>query len=178
MKESRFEWHWAHRYPLGFTGWGGSAIMIETAGSVLDDLETMVVDMVSGLSMHLDLNFELWKQEWDSACEPSSIGEPSVESALGEVVRYEDYAKRILGRWLGRRKYITFYADGRWGIQRNEDAPIGIEGRRWRLEGNKLLRTWRGETGLHTDESTITSFTTKQFITEKDGYKETFEWAP
>jgi hypothetical protein len=43
MKASRFEWHWAHRFPLGFNGWGGSNIMIETSGSVLDDLESMVV---------------------------------------------------------------------------------------------------------------------------------------
>jgi hypothetical protein len=183
MKASRFEWHWAHRHPLGFAGWGGSVIMIETAGSVLDDLETMVVDMVFELSQQLDLNFELWKQEWDSAYEPSPIGAqlgspPSVESGIGEVVRSEDYAKRILGRWLGPRKYIAFHADGRWGVQRNEDAPIEIDGRRWRIEGDKLLLTFRGDTGLVTAESTITSFTTKQFIIEADGHKETYEWAP
>ena len=178
MKASRFEWQWAHRFPLGFNGWGGSAIMIETAGSVLDDLETMVVDIVSALSMHLDFNFELWKQEWDSASEASSIGERSMESELGAVVRSEDYAKRILGRWLGRRKYVAFYADGRWGVQRNEDAPIDIDGRRWRIEGNKLLLTFPADSGLVTSESTITSFTTKQFITEGDGRKEPFDWAP
>src|SRR5262249_49085420 len=161
-------------HPLGFNGWGGSAIMIETAGSVLDDLETMAVDMVFALSQHLDLNFELWKQEWDSATEASSIRERSVESELGEVVRSEDYAKRILGRWLGRRKYVAFYADGRWGVQRNEDAPTDIDGRRWRIEGNKLLLTFRADSGLVTSESTITSFMTKQFITERDGRKETF----
>ena len=178
MKASRFEWHWAHRHPLGLAGWGGSTIMIETAGSVLDDLEMMVVDMVFALSQHLDLKFELWKQEWDSACEPSSIGEPSVDSGRGEVVRSEDYAKRILGRWLGPRKYVAFYADATWGVQRNEDAPIEIDGRRWRIEGNKLLLTFRGDTGLVTAESTITSFTTKQFITEADSHKTTYDWAP
>ena len=178
MKASRFEWHWAHRFPLGYNGWGGSAIMIETAGSVLDDLETMVIDMVFALSQHLDLNFELWKQEWNSASKASSIGERSVESELGDVVRSEDYAKRILGRWLGRRKYVAFYADGRWGVQRNEDAPIDIAGRRWRIEGNKLLQTIKVDTDIVTHESTITSFTTKQFNTERDGHKETFDWAP
>jgi hypothetical protein len=152
--------------------------MIETAGSVLDDLETMVVDMVSALSQHLDLNFELWKQEWDSASEASSIAERSVESGVGELVRSEDYAKRILGRWLGRRKYVAFYADGRWGVQRNEDAPIDIQGRRWQIEGNKLLLTFRGDTGLITTESVITSFMSRQFITETNGYKETYDWAP
>jgi hypothetical protein len=178
MKASRFEWHLAHRHPLGFKGWGGSVIMIETAGSVLDDLETMVADMVFALSQHLDLNFELWKQEWDSASGASSIGERSEESGLGEVVELKDYSNRILGRWLGPRKYVTFYADGRWGVQRNEDAPIEICGRGWRIEGNKLLLTWRGDTGFMTAESTITSFTTKQFITADDGHKKTYDWAP
>ena len=69
--------------------------------------------------------------------------------------------------------------DGRWGVQRNEDAPTEIYGRRWRIEGNKLLLTWRRETGLTTAESTITSFTTEQFITEDhDGQKKTYFWAP
>jgi hypothetical protein len=178
MKASRFEWHWAHRHPLGFKGWGGSVIMIETAGSVLDDLETMVVDMVFGLSQHLVLNSELWKQEWDSACEASSIGERSAESGLGGVVQSEDYAKRILGRWLGRRKYIAFYADGRWGVQRNEDAPIEIDGRRWQIDGDKLLLTFRGDADVITSQSTITSFMSKQFITETNGHTETYDWAP
>jgi len=151
-------------------------------GCVMDDLERMVLDAVSSLVVHLDdFDFTHWKQEWDAAYEPSPIGaqlSTSVESGLGEVVRSEDYAKRILGRWLGPRKYVAFYADGRWGVQRNEDAPIEIDGRRWRIEGNKLLLTFRGDTGLVTAESTITSFTTKQFITEDDGHKKTFDWAP
>ena len=150
----------------------------------MDDLERMVLDVVSSLAVHLDdFDFTWWKQKWDSAYEPSPIGAqlsgpPSLESRLGEVVRSEDYAKRILGRWLGPRKYVTFFADGRWGVQRNEDAPIQINGRRWRIEGSKLLLTWRGDTGLMTAESTITSFTTKQFITEDDGHKKTYDWAP
>jgi hypothetical protein len=99
-------------------------------------------------------------------------------SGLGEVVELKDYSKRILGRWLGPRKYVAFFADGRWAVQRNEDAPLEISGRRWRIEGNKLLLTFRGDTGLITDESSITSFTTKQFITETDGRKTTYDWAP
>jgi hypothetical protein len=61
---------------------------------------------------------------------------------------------------------------------RYEDAPLEIGGRRWRIEGNKLLLRFRGDTGLETSESTITSFTTKQFITEADGHKRTYDWAP
>src|SRR5205814_517684 len=144
----------------------------------------MVLDVVSSLAMHLeDFDFTRWKQGWDSAYEPSPIGaelssQRSVESELGEVVPPEDYAKRILGRWLGPRKYVAFYADGRWGVQRNEDAPIDIAGRRWRIEGNKLLQTIRVDTDTVTHESTITSFRTRQFITEYDGDKRTYDWAP
>jgi hypothetical protein len=150
----------------------------------MDDLERMVSDVVSSLAVHLDdFDFAHWKQEWDSAYEPSPIeaqlsSPPSVESGLGEVVRSEDYAKRILGRWLGPRKYVAFYADGRWGVQRNEDAPVEIDGRRWRVEDNKLLLTFQGDTDLVTAESRITSFTTKRFITEADGHKKIFDWAP
>jgi TIR domain len=102
----------------------------------------------------------------------------SYRRQLGEAVQSEDYSRRILGRWLGSRKYITFHADGRWGVQRNEDAPIEINGRRWRIQRNKLLLTFRGDAGLQTAERTITSFTTKRFITEADGHKETYDWAP
>ena len=96
-------------------------------------------------------------------------------SGLGEVVQLKDYSKRILGRWLGARKYVAFYTDGRWGVQRNEESPIEINGRRWRIEGNKLLLTWRGEAGLETTENTITSFMTNQFVTEADGHNETYD---
>jgi len=180
---SRFTWHRAHLEPNGI-GAGGTIIGTMVGGCVMDDLERMVLDVVSSLAVHLDnFDFTRWKQEWDSAYGPSPIGAqlsspPSVEPGLGEVVRSEDYAKRILGRWLGPRKYIAFYADGRWGVQRNEEAPIEIDGRRWRIEGDKLLLTFRGDTGLVTAESTITSFTTKQFIIEVDGHKNTYDWAP
>ena len=98
-------------------------------------------------------------------------------SGLGDIVEPKDYSKRILGRWLGPRKYATFYADGRWGVQRNEDSPTEIDGRRWRIEGNKLLLTFQDVPGV-THESTITSFRTKQFLTEDNGHKKTYDWAP
>jgi hypothetical protein len=102
----------------------------------------------------------------------------SYREGLGEVVQPEDYSKRILGRWLGRRKYVAFFADGSWGVQRNEETPIEINGRRWRIEGKKLLLTWRGEAGLQTSEQIITSFMTKRFVTEGGGRNETYDWAP
>src|ERR1039457_3126857 len=153
-------------------GTGGTIIGTLVGGCVIDDLERMVGDAVSSLAEHLnDFDFTTWKQEWDSAHEPPLVcsqlsSQPLVEPALGEFVDVKDYSKRILGRWLGRRKYITFYADGRWGVQRNEDAPITIQGRGWRVKGNKLSVTWQGDTGVTTAESTIVSFRTKQFITE------------
>jgi len=101
----------------------------------------------------------------------------SYREGLGEVVQPEDYSKRILGRWLGRRKYAAFFADGSWGVQRNEETPIEINGRRWRIEGKKLFLTWRGEAGLQTTERIITSFMTKRFVTEGGGRNETYDWA-
>ena len=90
----------------------------------------------------------------------------------------EDYSKRILGRWLGPRKFHIFHANGTWGVQRNEDAPEDIDGRRWRIQGNKLFLKFRGDAGLQTAEFTIISFTSKRFITEADGHKETYDRAP
>lgn len=179
---SRFIWHRAHLEPNGI-GSGGTIIRTMVGGYVMGDLERMVLDMVRSLAVYLDdFDFAGWKQEWDSAYEPSLTGAQSSspisgELEHGEVVRSEDFAERILGRWLGRRKYIAFYADGRWGVQRNEDAPIEFNGRRWRIEGNKLFLTFQEHPGV-TNESTIISFTTNQFITETDGNKETYDWAP
>lgn len=90
----------------------------------------------------------------------------------------DDYSKRILGRWLGPRKYYIFHANGTWGVQGNEDAPEDIDGRRWRIQGNKLFITFRGDNGLLTVDYTIVSFTAKSFITEADGHKEVYERAP
>jgi hypothetical protein len=180
---SRFTWHRAHLEPNGM-GAGGPMIGTMVGGCVMDDLERMVLDVVSSLAMHLDdFDFTRWKQEWDSAYETPPVGAqpgslPSEESGLGEVVELKDYSKRILGRWLGPRKYVIFYGDGRWGVQRNEDAPTEVSGRRWRIEGNKLLLTWRGDAGLMTAESTITSFTTEQFTSKDDGHERTYFWAP
>jgi hypothetical protein len=166
MTGSRFTWHHAHLEPNGI-GTGGTMIGSMVANSVMCDLETMIVDMVSSLSMHLGgLDCDQWKKDWEAINEP----DPNT------VVELKDYSERILGRWLGPRKYISFYADGRWGIQRNEGASVEIGVRRWRIEGNKLYLTFPGDTGLMTAECTITSFTTKQFVTED--YKVVYNWAP
>jgi hypothetical protein len=180
---SRFSWHRAHLEPNGI-GTGGAIIGTMAGGCVLDDLERMVLDLVSSLAMDLaDFDFTRWKEEWDSACEPSPIGPrlsspQCLESELGEIVPSGDYAKRILGRWLGPRKYVVFYADGRFGVQRNEDAPVEIAGRRWRIEGNKLIQTIRTDSDVVTHESTITSFRTRQFVIEFHGQKRMHDWAP
>lgn len=90
----------------------------------------------------------------------------------------DDYSNRILGRWLGSRKFSVFHADGSWGVQRNEDSPEEINGRRWRIQGNKLLLTFKGDTGLETAEFTIISMTAQRFVIEADDYKESYDRAP
>ena len=93
-------------------------------------------------------------------------------------IESQDYSKRILGRWLGSRKFAIFHANGTWGVQRNEDAPEDIDGRRWRIHGKKLFLTFRGDHGFQTAELTIISFTTESFTTEAGGYKEVYRWGP
>ncbi len=181
---SRFVWHRAHLQPKGIGTLGAGFLGTIAGGCVMDDLQRMVLDVVSSLSEFLDdFDFTQWKQRWDSACEASQLDAqlntpPSLTLERADVVLPENYATRILGRWLGPRKYVTFYADGRWGIQRNEDAPTEIDGRRWRIEGDRLLLTFKGHTQLVTTECKITSFTTKRFITEAGGDKKIFDWAP
>ena len=89
-----------------------------------------------------------------------------------------NYSKRILGRWLGPRKFAIFHANGTWGVQRNEDTPEDIDGRSWRIKGKQLFLTFRGDHGLQTTEFTIISFTPQKFITEVDGYKRTYDRSP
>jgi hypothetical protein len=63
---SRFTWHRAHPEPNG-TGTGGTMVGPMVANSVMSDLETMVVDVVSSLSMHLgDFDYDRWKKEWEA----------------------------------------------------------------------------------------------------------------
>jgi hypothetical protein len=97
----------------------------------------------------------------------------------------EDYAKRIVGRWLGPRKFRIFHADGTWwGVQRNEDAPEDLRGRRWRISGKKLILTYSSDDGVGTPEHMVTGvytiilLTPQKLITEIDGYKQEYDWAP
>jgi hypothetical protein len=121
------------------------------------------------------------------AMEPERRAMPMMHLPLLSAATGKDLAKWLnpkttpsafLGRWLGRRKYVAFFADGSWGVQRSEATPIEFNGRRWRIEGNRLFLSWRGEGGLQTTERIITSFMTKRFVTEGDGYNETYDWAP
>ncbi|OYW75279.1 MAG: hypothetical protein B7Z37_14095 [Verrucomicrobia bacterium 12-59-8] len=166
MTASRFAWHHARMEPNGY-GSAGTMARLFVADAVMNDLEKMVEKMVEPLSMHLeDFDDFQWMKAW----------KVNSDSSANEVVEFKDYPKRILGRWLGPRKYVIFFADGRWGVQRNEDDSIEIGERRWRIEGDKLFLTFPRGTGLSTSESTITSFTAKQFVTEDHSTK--YEWAP
>lgn len=96
--------------------------------------------------------------------------------------RFEgDYSKRIIGRWGHQNRIVTFHANGTWGVQRHEDAPEGIGGRRWRVEGKRLLLTFLSDNGLgtpvhlETQVSTITSFSDDGFTVKlPDGSKENY----
>jgi hypothetical protein len=69
MKASRFNWHYAHLEPNG-TGTGGTSVGPEAAALVMEDLEEMIVTLVSSLSLTLDaFDFQGWKQQWNLADE-------------------------------------------------------------------------------------------------------------
>ena len=95
-----------------------------------------------------------------------------------------EHPKWIIGRWLGPKKFRIFHANGSWGVERNEDAPEGISGRRWKIEGNKLILIYPTDNGIGTPVQmvsatyVITSHTHQRFTTESDGYKEEYNWSP
>jgi hypothetical protein len=67
MTASRFTWHRAHLEPNGI-GTGGTMIGTMVGGYVMEDLERMVVDIVSSLGMQIeDFEFDAWKQKWEAA---------------------------------------------------------------------------------------------------------------
>ena len=83
-----------------------------------------------------------------------------------------DNSKLILGCWLGPRKFRVYHADGTWGVKRNEDAPEDISGRRWRIEGDKLILTYPSDHGFDTGIYKIISCTEHELILDADGYIE------
>ena len=81
-----------------------------------------------------------------------------------------DYAKQLVGCWLGERKFDVYHADGIWGFKRNEDAPEEAGGR-WRVEDDKLIITGPTDHGVATAAYTIISCTDHTLILEIDGYR-------
>src|SRR5438067_9520718 len=73
-----------------------------------------------------------------------------VVASAGEHDRSNDYAKLIVGRWLGSRKIHVYHASGTWGIKRNEDAPEDTDNRRWSIKGSKLTLTYPGDHRVET----------------------------
>ena len=107
----------------------------------------------------------------------------AASGSLGEPKHSDDYSKRILGRWLGPRKFVVFHANGNYGVQRNEEASEDIQGR-WRIQGRTLFLTYPSDNGVGTpvhmitSAYTIISFSPKSFTTEADGHKEVYERSP
>ena len=94
--------------------------------------------------------------------------------AMSTVAAPPDYSKRILGCWLGPRKFNVYHADGTWGVKRNEDAPENVRGRRWRVDGNKLILTYPGDHGLETATYTIVLCTPHKLILDANGYRQEY----
>ena len=94
--------------------------------------------------------------------------------ALSTVAAPPDYSKLIRGCWLGARKFRVYHADGRWGVKRNEDAPEDTKGRRWRVDGNKLILTYPGDHGSKTAVYTIVRCTEREMVLSIDRYTEEY----
>ena len=62
---SRYRWHWSRLEPNG-PRTGGTIIGSIAGGCVIDDLEEMVIDVVTELAQHLEgFDYDQWKGEWD-----------------------------------------------------------------------------------------------------------------
>jgi hypothetical protein len=85
-----------------------------------------------------------------------------------------DYAKQLVGCWLGARKFDVYHADGTFGFKRNEDAPEEVGGR-WRVEGDKLIIAGPTGHGVATAAYTVISCTDHTLILEIDGYREEYQ---
>jgi hypothetical protein len=82
----------------------------------------------------------------------------------------------ILGKWKvenPRRpaRIVFFHADHTWGVTNfDPDKPEEINGRRWRIEGSKLILTYptveNGRHGFQTSAYTIVSFRRDRFATD------------
>lgn len=80
-------------------------------------------------------------------------------------------SEKIVGCWLGPRKFEIYHADGTWGVKRNEDAPEDIRGRRWQIEGDKLILKYpSSNNGFETAVFTIISCTEHELVLDADGY--------
>jgi hypothetical protein len=67
---TRFRWHWSCLRALGSNSGGGTMLGPMVGGSVLDDLERMVEEIVFALYLNLhisDFHFDNWKEKWQAA---------------------------------------------------------------------------------------------------------------
>jgi hypothetical protein len=64
--QERFTFHWSKHEPDG-PGTGGTIVGILTGSDVINDLENLIVDMVSALFMYKDdFDFAAWKEAWEA----------------------------------------------------------------------------------------------------------------
>jgi len=76
----------------------------------------------------------------------------------------------LIGTWLGN-KYLTFFKNGRYGLQKYEGAPMDKKGRHWGLAGDQI--TWVTPDDTFTE--TIVSLTkTRLIIKDAEGNEATY----
>lgn len=71
---TRFRWH-HHRRSTAGVGYSGTIAALLTASDVVRDVERMLVDLVSALTMSDDderFSYQKWRGDWDAAVPPAS----------------------------------------------------------------------------------------------------------
>ena len=86
-----------------------------------------------------------------------------------------DLSAKIIGKWLGPRKFVVFMADGTWGVQRNEESEVDSKQRRWRVTGDKLTMRYPSNNGVETAHFTIVLLTDEKLILKIGDYAEDYK---
>ena len=106
----------------------------------------------------------------------------TIALAIAASATSPNYAKLMLGAWLCRipgktDRIVIFHSDGSWGVpfsilSRREDwQHEDTRGRRWRVEGDKLMMRTASADGGRPPEERIVSFGETAFETEVNGIR-------
>lgn len=85
----------------------------------------------------------------------------------GQTAKQNDH-NWILGTWRHEMPHhggrtVVFHPDQSWGVLGYVPDREDIRGRRWRIEGEQLIRTYPDDNGFRTISDQIVSFSSERF---------------